>query len=67
MNGRPGEGQRVGNIEIAPGRGIEGEMTFFFGDESAVASPGTFVPVSPARMLNIHAPADFDRRIGLPD
>jgi hypothetical protein len=88
----PGEGHRVGNveflartadtprfnfgiIEMAPGR----EMRFFFGDESAVASPGTFVLVPPGvshgfeneghvpvRMLNIHAPAGFDRRIGLP-
>ena len=109
---RPGEGQRVGNveflartrdtprfnfgiIEMAPGRGIEahvhededdsfyileGEMTFFFGEESAVAPPGTFVLVPPGlshgfenegpvpvRMLNIHAPAGFDRRIGLPE
>jgi len=82
-----------GIIEIAPGRVLEahvhadeddaffildGEMTFFFGDETAVASPGTFVLVppgvehgfrneqpAPVRMLNIHAPAGFDRRIGL--
>jgi mannose-6-phosphate isomerase-like protein (cupin superfamily) len=84
-----------GIIEMAPGRGIEehvheneddsfyileGEMTFFLGDETAIAPPGTFVLVPPgvshgfrnegrvpARMLNIHAPAGFDRRIGLPD
>ena len=83
-----------GIIEMAPGRGIEahvhegeddsfyileGEMTFFFGDATAVAAPGTFVLVPPGvshgfenegrvpvRMLNIHAPAGFDRRIGLP-
>jgi mannose-6-phosphate isomerase-like protein (cupin superfamily) len=82
-----------GIIEMAPGRGIEahvhededdsfyileGEMTFFFGDETAVASPSTFVLVPPGvshgfkneggvpvRMLNVHAPAGFDRRIGL--
>jgi mannose-6-phosphate isomerase-like protein (cupin superfamily) len=59
---------------------VEGEMTFVFGDESAGAPPGTFVLVPPGvphgfrndgpipvRMLNIHAPAGFDRRIGLPE
>jgi mannose-6-phosphate isomerase-like protein (cupin superfamily) len=57
---------------------IEGEMTFFFGDEEVSAPPGTFVLVPPGiehgfrndgdvpvRMFNIHAPAGFDRRIGL--
>jgi len=87
----------LGIIEIAPGRELEahvhgdeddafyileGEMTFFFGDEDdeAVAPPGTFVLVppgvrhgfrnpgpDPVRMLNVHAPAGFDRRIGLED
>jgi mannose-6-phosphate isomerase-like protein (cupin superfamily) len=84
-----------GIIEIAAGRELEahvhadeddafyileGEMTFVFGEESAVAGPGTFVLVPPGvehgfrndgsgavRMLNIHAPAGFDRRIGLPE
>jgi mannose-6-phosphate isomerase-like protein (cupin superfamily) len=59
---------------------VEGEMTFSFGDDRATATPGTFVLVppgvehgfhnvsaSPVRMLNIHAPAGFDRRIGLAD
>jgi mannose-6-phosphate isomerase-like protein (cupin superfamily) len=59
---------------------LEGEMTFVFGDRSVAAPPGTFVLVppgvehgfrnegdGPVRMLNIHAPAGFDRRIGLPD
>jgi mannose-6-phosphate isomerase-like protein (cupin superfamily) len=59
---------------------IEGEMTFTFGDEEAQAPPGTFVLVPPGvehgfrndgdvpvRMFNIHAPAGFDRRIGLVD
>jgi mannose-6-phosphate isomerase-like protein (cupin superfamily) len=59
---------------------LEGEMTFLFGDEEATAPPGTFVLVppgvshgfrnagaTPVRMLNIHAPAGFDRRIGLED
>jgi mannose-6-phosphate isomerase-like protein (cupin superfamily) len=85
----------LGIIEIAPGRELEqhvhreeddsfyileGEMTFTFGSESAVAPPGTFVLVPPGvshgfrndgdvpvRMLNVHAPAGFDRRIGLAD
>jgi mannose-6-phosphate isomerase-like protein (cupin superfamily) len=59
---------------------IEGEMTFTLGDEEVVAGPGTFVLVPPGvehgfrndgdvpvRMFNIHSPAGFDRRIGLPD
>ncbi len=57
---------------------LEGELTFFFGDGEATAGPGTFVLVPPGiehgfrnegsssvRMLNIHAPGGFDRRIGL--
>jgi len=59
---------------------LEGEMTFTFGNKSAPAPPGTFVLVppgvphgfrndgeTPVRMLNVHAPAGFDRRIGLRD
>ena len=59
---------------------VEGEMSFIFGDEAVTAPPGTFVLVPPGvahgfrndgtvavRMLNIHAPAGFDRRIGLRD
>jgi mannose-6-phosphate isomerase-like protein (cupin superfamily) len=59
---------------------LEGELTFTFGDEEAPAPPGTFVLVppgvehgfrndgsAPVRMLNIHAPGGFDRRIGLED
>jgi mannose-6-phosphate isomerase-like protein (cupin superfamily) len=59
---------------------VEGEMTFIFGDEHLTAPPGTFVLAppgvehgfrndqrSPVRMLNIHAPAGFDLRIGLAD
>jgi mannose-6-phosphate isomerase-like protein (cupin superfamily) len=59
---------------------LEGEMTFVVGDEEVAAPPGTFVLVPPGvehgfrndedrpvRMLNIHAPAGFDRRIGLRD
>jgi mannose-6-phosphate isomerase-like protein (cupin superfamily) len=57
---------------------LSGEMTFAFGDDEVAAGPGTFVLVPPGvehgfrndgaievRMLNIHAPAGFDRRIGL--
>ena len=59
---------------------VEGEMTFTFDDQQVTAPPGTFVLVPPGiehgfrnagarpvRMLNIHAPAGFDRRIGLSD
>jgi mannose-6-phosphate isomerase-like protein (cupin superfamily) len=59
---------------------VEGEMTFTFGTGSVPAPPGTFVLAPsgvehgfrndgaiPVRMLNIHAPAGFDRRIGLED
>jgi mannose-6-phosphate isomerase-like protein (cupin superfamily) len=59
---------------------LEGELTFTFGGEEVPAPPGTFVLVppgvehgfrndgdGPVRMLNIHAPAGFDRRIGLED
>ncbi len=59
---------------------LEGEMTFTHGDEEIAAPLGTFVLIPPGvehgfrndgdvpvRMLNIHAPAGFDRRIGLPD
>ena len=59
---------------------LEGEITFVVGGEDVVAPPGTFVLVppgidhgfrndgaEPARILNIHAPAGFDRRIGLQD
>jgi mannose-6-phosphate isomerase-like protein (cupin superfamily) len=59
---------------------VEGEMTFSLGGEVIAAPPGTFVLVPPGvahgfgndgavpvRMLNIHAPAGFDRRIGLAD
>ena len=59
---------------------VEGELTFEFGGDAVAATPGTFVLVPPGvkhgfrndgagavRMLNIHAPAGFDRRIGLRD
>ena len=59
---------------------LEGELTFVLGDEEVAAPAGTFVLVppgvehgfrndgiEPVRILNIHAPAGFDRRIGLQD
>lgn len=55
-------------------------MTFDLEDGPVAAGPGTFVLVPPrvghgfrnqgevpVRMLNVHAPAGFDRRIGLVD
>ncbi len=55
---------------------LEGELTFVVADREIVAPVGTFVlvppgishtfanrGVDPARMLNIHAPAGFDRRL----
>jgi mannose-6-phosphate isomerase-like protein (cupin superfamily) len=58
---------------------LDGELTFLFDDQEVKATPGTFVLVPPGfqhgfrndgaasvRMLNIHAPGGFDRRIGLP-
>lgn len=57
---------------------LEGEMIFTVEGKDVPAPPGTFVLVppetehafrnngaTPVRMLNIHAPAGFDRRIGL--
>jgi quercetin dioxygenase-like cupin family protein len=58
---------------------LEGELTFQLSDGEHQAGPGTFVLVppgvehgfragsTPVRMFNIHAPAGFDRRIGLED
>ena len=59
---------------------VEGEMTFDLDEGPVAAGPGTFVLIPPGvehgfrnqgevpvRMLNIHAPAGFDRRIGLRD
>ena len=55
---------------------LEGEITFMLGDQEVRAGAGTFVLVppgvehtfanrtrTPARILNIHAPAGFDRRL----
>jgi mannose-6-phosphate isomerase-like protein (cupin superfamily) len=57
---------------------LEGELVFAFAEREVRAGPGTFVLVPPGvehgfrnegegsvRMLNIHAPGGFDRRIGL--
>ena len=59
---------------------LEGELTFILDDGALKAPPGTFVLVPPGvrhglrndtdarvKILNIHAPAGFDRRIGLDD
>ena len=59
---------------------LEGELVFTVEGEELTAGPGTFVLVPPgvehtfanrgdvvARFVNVHAPAGFDRRIGLPD
>jgi mannose-6-phosphate isomerase-like protein (cupin superfamily) len=59
---------------------LEGEMTFVHGGEQVAAPPGTFVLIPPGvehgfrndgevpvRMINVHAPGGFDRRIGLRD
>jgi quercetin dioxygenase-like cupin family protein len=59
---------------------LDGELTFLLGDEEVRAPAGTFVLIPPGvehgfrndtdevvRILNIHAPAGFDRRIGLTD
>jgi mannose-6-phosphate isomerase-like protein (cupin superfamily) len=57
---------------------LSGELTFVLADGDVPAPPGSFVLVppgvehgfrndgsEPVRMLNIHAPAGFDERIGL--
>jgi mannose-6-phosphate isomerase-like protein (cupin superfamily) len=59
---------------------LQGELTFTLGEDTLAAGPGTFVLVPPGvrhafrndgevpvRMLNVHAPGGFDRRIGLVD
>lgn len=55
---------------------LDGELTFLLGDTEVAAPAGTFVLVppgvphtfanrtsTPVRILNIHAPAGFDRRL----
>lgn len=59
---------------------LEGELTFVLSGEEVRAPAGTFVLIPPGvehgfrndtsdvvRILNVHAPAGFDRRIGLED
>jgi quercetin dioxygenase-like cupin family protein len=59
---------------------LEGELTFLLSGEEVRAPAGTFVLIPPGvehgfrndtdsvvRILNVHAPAGFDRRIGLED
>jgi mannose-6-phosphate isomerase-like protein (cupin superfamily) len=59
---------------------IEGELTFTLDSGEVPAPTGTFVLIPPGvrhgfrndgavpvRMFNIHAPAGFDRRVGLKD
>jgi quercetin dioxygenase-like cupin family protein len=58
---------------------LDGELTFMLGQDEVKARAGTFVLIPPGvehgfrndtdhpvRILNVHAPAGFDRRIGLP-
>lgn len=55
---------------------LDGELTFLLGEDEVAAPTGTFVLVppgvehtfvnrteTPVRILNIHAPAGFDRRL----
>jgi quercetin dioxygenase-like cupin family protein len=59
---------------------LDGELTFLLSGEEVRAPAGTFVLIPPGvehgfrnntdsvvRILNVHAPAGFDRRIGLED
>jgi len=58
---------------------LDGELTFMLGQDEVKARAGTFLLIppgvehgfrndteQPVRILNVHAPAGFDRRIGLP-
>jgi hypothetical protein len=59
----PGQGHRVGNVEFLA-RTVDTPRFTFGIIEIALAGRCVLPPV---RMLNIHAPAGFDRRIGLTD
>ena len=74
--GRSGPEQHVHAGEDDAFFVLDDEMTFLLGDEEVAAPAGTFVLVPPGvehtfanrterpvRMLNIHAPAGFDRRL----
>ena len=60
MSGRaivvpPGEGHRLGNVEFLARTADTPRFNF------------SIIEIVAGRMLNIHAPAGFDRRIGLAD
>lgn len=74
--GRQGPAPHVHEDEDDAFYVLDGEVAFVAGEDELVASAGTFVLVppgvlhtfanrsgAPARMLNIHAPAGFDRRL----
>lgn len=74
--GRDGPGAHAHNDEDDSFYILEGEITFVVAGEEVVAPQGTFVLVppgiehtfanrssEPARILNVHAPAGFDRRL----
>ena len=74
--GRHGPGAHVHGDEDDAFYVLDGELTFLLGDEEVPAPAGTFVLVppgvlhtfanrsdQPVRILNIHAPAGFDRRL----
>jgi mannose-6-phosphate isomerase-like protein (cupin superfamily) len=77
---RTGPGAHVHESEDDAFYMLEGELVFTVAGEEVVAGPGTFLLVPPgvrhdfenrtdqaARFVNVHAPAGFDRRIGLVD
>jgi len=74
--GREGPSAHVHNDEDDAFYVLDGELAFVVNDEEILAPAGTFVLVppgvrhtfgnrtsEPVRILNIHAPAGFDRRL----
>ena len=74
--GRQGPGTHAHDREDDSFYILEGELTFTVDAEDVLAGPGTFVLVPPGvphdfanrgdtvvRMINIHAPSGFDRRL----
>ena len=74
--GRGGPEAHVHDAEDDAFYVLDGELTFLLGDDAVRAPAGTFVLVppgvlhtfanrtaTPVRVLNIHAPAGFDRRL----
>lgn len=75
---RPGEGRRHAHKDEDDSFYIlEGELMFIVEDEELIEGPGTFVLVPPGvphafadrgdavvRLINVHAPAGFDVRMG---